>query len=112
LVGDLRKMFGKGGPAFGVVPEKVGYTRGICNPGYWKGGMVPEQVASSRECRSIGATTGYIENLCNSSRDLEVLPHCSIWPLTFSNVLIAVKEKENEESERTRRKKKEELNEI
>jgi len=26
LVGDLRKMFGKGGPAFGVVPGKVGYV--------------------------------------------------------------------------------------
>ena len=26
LVGDLRKMFGKGGPAFAVVPEKTGYT--------------------------------------------------------------------------------------
>ncbi|KAF8817111.1 alpha/beta-hydrolase [Phlegmacium glaucopus] len=26
LVGDLRKMFGKGGPAFGVVPGKVGYA--------------------------------------------------------------------------------------
>ncbi|TFY66898.1 hypothetical protein EVG20_g4187 [Dentipellis fragilis] len=25
LVGDLRKMFGKGGPAFGVVPGKSGY---------------------------------------------------------------------------------------
>ena len=25
LVADLRKMFGKGGPAFGVVPEKFGY---------------------------------------------------------------------------------------
>jgi hypothetical protein len=26
LVGDLRKMFGKSGPAFGVVPGKVGYA--------------------------------------------------------------------------------------
>ena len=26
LVGDLRKMFGKDGPAFGVVPGKVGYA--------------------------------------------------------------------------------------
>jgi len=26
LVGDLRKMFGKGGPAYGVVPGKVGYA--------------------------------------------------------------------------------------
>jgi len=26
LVGDLRKMFGKGGPAFGVVREKNGYS--------------------------------------------------------------------------------------
>ncbi|TFK40469.1 Alpha/Beta hydrolase protein [Crucibulum laeve] len=26
LVGDLRKMFGKGGPAFGVVPGKTGYA--------------------------------------------------------------------------------------
>ncbi|TEB24606.1 alpha/beta-hydrolase, partial [Coprinellus micaceus] len=26
LVGDLRKMFGKGGPAFGVVPGKGGYA--------------------------------------------------------------------------------------
>jgi hypothetical protein len=26
LVGDLRKMFGRGGPAFGVVPGKVGYA--------------------------------------------------------------------------------------
>ena len=26
LVGDLRKMFGKGGPAFGVVPGKTGYS--------------------------------------------------------------------------------------
>ncbi|KAF9474191.1 alpha/beta-hydrolase [Pholiota conissans] len=26
LVGDLRKMFGKGGPAFGVVPGKSGYA--------------------------------------------------------------------------------------
>ena len=26
LVGDLRKMFGRGGPAFGVVPEKDGYA--------------------------------------------------------------------------------------
>jgi len=26
LVGDLRKMFGKGGPAFGVVPGKAGYA--------------------------------------------------------------------------------------
>ncbi|KAF8802595.1 alpha/beta-hydrolase [Phlegmacium glaucopus] len=26
LVGDLRKMFGKGGPAFGVVPGKMGYA--------------------------------------------------------------------------------------
>ena len=26
LVGDLRKMFGKGGPAFGVVPGKLGYA--------------------------------------------------------------------------------------
>ena len=25
LVGDLQKMFGRGGPAFGVVPGKVGY---------------------------------------------------------------------------------------
>jgi hypothetical protein len=25
LVGDLRKMFGKGGPAFGVVEGKHGY---------------------------------------------------------------------------------------
>jgi hypothetical protein len=33
-------------------------------------------------------------------------------PLTLSNILVAVKEKENEESERTRRRKKEELNEI
>ena len=27
LVGDLRKMFGKGGPAFGVVPGKNGYGK-------------------------------------------------------------------------------------
>ncbi|KAA1473721.1 alpha/beta-hydrolase [Dentipellis sp. KUC8613] len=26
LVGDLRKMFGKGGPAFGIVPGKSGYV--------------------------------------------------------------------------------------
>ena len=26
LVGDLRKMFGIGGPAFGVVPGKTGYA--------------------------------------------------------------------------------------
>ena len=26
LVGDLRKMFGKGGPAYGVVPRKTGYA--------------------------------------------------------------------------------------
>ena len=26
LVGDLRKMFGKGGPAFGVVKGKPGYS--------------------------------------------------------------------------------------
>ena len=26
LVGDLRKMFGKSGPAFGVVKEKNGYN--------------------------------------------------------------------------------------
>lgn len=26
LVGDVRKMFGKGGPAFGVVPGKTGYA--------------------------------------------------------------------------------------
>lgn len=26
LVGDLRKMFGKGGPAFGVVNGKNGYA--------------------------------------------------------------------------------------
>ena len=26
LVGDLRKMFGKGGPAYGVVPGKAGYA--------------------------------------------------------------------------------------
>jgi len=25
LVGDLRKMFGKGGPAYGVIPEAKGY---------------------------------------------------------------------------------------
>ena len=25
LVGDLRKMYGKGGPAHGVVPGKTGY---------------------------------------------------------------------------------------
>ena len=25
LVGDLRKMFGKGGPAFAAVPGKTGY---------------------------------------------------------------------------------------
>lgn len=25
LVGDLRKMFGKGGPAYGVVLSKTGY---------------------------------------------------------------------------------------
>ena len=25
LVGDLRKMFGKGGPAFGAVPGRTGY---------------------------------------------------------------------------------------
>ena len=25
LVGDLRKMYGKGGPAYGVVPGKDGY---------------------------------------------------------------------------------------
>lgn len=25
LVGDLRAMFGKGGPAFGAVPGKAGY---------------------------------------------------------------------------------------
>jgi hypothetical protein len=27
LVGDIRKMFGRGGPAFGVVPGKTGYSR-------------------------------------------------------------------------------------
>ena len=26
LAGDLRKMFGRGGPAFGVVPGKAGYA--------------------------------------------------------------------------------------
>lgn len=26
LVGDLRKMFAQGGPAFGVVPGKSGYN--------------------------------------------------------------------------------------
>ncbi|EPQ54707.1 hypothetical protein GLOTRDRAFT_139227 [Gloeophyllum trabeum ATCC 11539] len=26
LVGDLRKMFGRGGPAFGVVPGLTGYA--------------------------------------------------------------------------------------
>jgi hypothetical protein len=26
LVGDLRKMFGKGGPCFGAVPGKTGYV--------------------------------------------------------------------------------------
>ena len=26
LAGDLRKMFGKGGPAFGVVPGREGYA--------------------------------------------------------------------------------------
>ena len=26
LVGDLRKMFGKGGPAYGVVTGKAGYA--------------------------------------------------------------------------------------
>jgi hypothetical protein len=26
LVGDLRKMFGFGGPAFGVVPGRLGYA--------------------------------------------------------------------------------------
>lgn len=26
LVGDVRRMFGKGGPAFGVVPGKTGYA--------------------------------------------------------------------------------------
>jgi hypothetical protein len=25
LVGDLRRMFGRGGPAFGVVPGQTGY---------------------------------------------------------------------------------------
>ena len=29
LVADLRRMFGKGGPAFGVVPGKTGYTKGV-----------------------------------------------------------------------------------
>ena len=29
LVGDLRKMFGKGGPAFGVVKEKNGYKTSV-----------------------------------------------------------------------------------
>lgn len=32
LVGDLRKMFGRGGPAFGVVPGKVGYAWGCEYP--------------------------------------------------------------------------------
>jgi hypothetical protein len=27
LVGDVRKMFGKGGPAFGVVPGRTGYSK-------------------------------------------------------------------------------------
>jgi len=27
LVGDLRSMFGKGGPAFGVVSGKTGYSQ-------------------------------------------------------------------------------------
>ena len=27
LAGDLRKMFGKGGPAYGVVPGKDGYAK-------------------------------------------------------------------------------------
>ena len=27
LAGDLRKMLGKGGPAYGVVPGKDGYTK-------------------------------------------------------------------------------------
>ena len=26
LAGDIRKMFGKGGPAYGVVPGKSGYN--------------------------------------------------------------------------------------
>lgn len=26
LVGDVRKMFGKTGPAFGIVPGKTGYA--------------------------------------------------------------------------------------
>ena len=26
LVGDVRRMFGRGGPAFGVVPGKTGYA--------------------------------------------------------------------------------------
>lgn len=29
FVADLRRMFGKGGPAFGVVPGKTGYTGGV-----------------------------------------------------------------------------------
>jgi hypothetical protein len=27
LVDDVRKMFGKGGPAFGVVPGRMGYSK-------------------------------------------------------------------------------------
>jgi hypothetical protein len=27
LVGDVRKMFGYGGPAFGVVPGRTGYSK-------------------------------------------------------------------------------------
>lgn len=27
LVADVRKMFGKGGPAFGVVSGRLGYTK-------------------------------------------------------------------------------------
>lgn len=29
LVADLRRMFGKGGPAFGVVPGRTGYAKEI-----------------------------------------------------------------------------------
>ncbi|KAF6755755.1 Alpha/Beta hydrolase protein [Ephemerocybe angulata] len=32
LVGDLRTMFGKGGPAFGVVPGKSGYNAEVRHP--------------------------------------------------------------------------------
>jgi len=29
LVQDVRKMFGKGGPAFGIVPGKTGYSNSL-----------------------------------------------------------------------------------